>query len=75
MKLLKTKQTKSTGPKKPSMLSKMLKNTGVSNISKKQWIDFSMFAGAVYCMVTFSSYVDDMLDYFMPDEDEMLKMM
>ena len=57
------------------MVSKMMKTTGLSSVSKKQWFDFVMFTGAVYCMVTFSGHVDDMLDYLMPDEDEMLKQM
>ena len=74
MKLLKTKQTKSKTTKS-SYLSKMLKDSGISNVSKKLWLDFAMFAGAVYCMMTFSKVVDDALDYFMPDEEEMLKQM
>ena len=66
--------------KKSSKLSSYIPQfvkDSVSNVSvsRKQMVDATLFVGGIYCMYKFGSTLSDKIDSFMPNEEQMLKMM
>ena len=44
-------------------------------VSKKQMLDITLFCGGIYCMYKFGGVVSEQIDNFMPNEEQMQKMM
>ena len=75
---MQTKTTSATSTKKTSKLSAFIPQylkDQVGGVSRKQWIDVTLFVGCVAVMYRFGSTVSDQIDSYMPNEEQMQKMM
>ena len=64
--------------KKGSKLSQYIPavvKESLGGVSRKQWIDVTLFVGGIYCMYKFGQVASDSIDNFMPNEEQMQKMM
>ena len=74
---LKSSGTSATG-KRESMLSRMIPKflkDSLGSVSRKQWMDITLFTGGLYCMYRYGGNLSSFLEKMMPNEEQMLKLM
>ena len=59
------------------MLSKIIPGflkESVGSVSRKQWVDITLFCGGLYCIYRFGGKLSTQIDNLMPNEEAMQRM-